>query len=302
MCCILPCIWTILEADVHDAQYGDIASSAVVFDWQRQLSKWASVQDRLREWVPSVRAKIETFSCLQIMMLDIDGFRLDKATQITVDALGDFSSAMRQCASLMGKDNFIITGEIAGGNNFGSVYLGRGRQPDMKVETLPQAFQMSNSSNSSSFIRDLGQNALDGAAFHYSIYRSLTRFLGLDGHIEGGQDVPVNFIEAWNEMILTNDLVNANTNAFDPRHMFGMSRNRCTNHTSLTFANLRTQVLPTKTLSDGRQLPTAPRECSLASLSLRYSCQVYLSCSGERSKPSIHLTTQQAIMSLEDRQ
>ncbi len=221
-----PSVGPVLEADVHHPQYGDIASSAVVFDWQRQLSKWASVQDRLREWVPSVRAKIETFSCLQIMMLDIDGFRLDKATQITVDALGDFSSAMRRCASTVGKKNFIITGEIAGGNNFGSVYLGRGRQPDMKVDTLPQAFQMSNSSNDSLFIRDVGRNALDGAAFHFSIYRSLTRFLGLDGHIESGQDVSVNFVEAWNEMILTNDLINANTDAFDPRHMFGMSQKR----------------------------------------------------------------------------
>ena len=224
---LLPSTKTVLDADMYDPQYGDIASSAVVFDWQRQLSKWASVQDRLREWVPSVRAKIKTFSCLQIMMLDIDGFRLDKATQITVDALGDFSSAMRECASAVGKENFIITGEIAGGNNFGSVYLGRGRQPDMKVDTLPQAFQMSNSSNNSLFIRDLGQNALDGAAFHYSIYRSLTRFLGLDGHIESGQDVPVNFIQAWNDMILTNDLINANTNDFDPRHMFGMFHKYC---------------------------------------------------------------------------
>jgi alpha-1,3-glucan synthase len=195
----------------------------VVFDWQRQLSKWAGVQDRLREWVPSVRAKIERFSCLAIMMLDIDGFRLDKATQITVDALGNYSSAMRECASMVGKDNFLITGEIAGGNNFGSVYLGRGRQPDMKVNTFEDAFTLNNNSNSSLFIRDPGQNALDGAAFHMSVYRSLTRFLGLDGMIEGGQDTPDNFIQAWNEMVLTNDLVNANTNTFDPRHMLGTS-------------------------------------------------------------------------------
>lgn len=31
------------------------------------------------------------------------------------------------------------------------------------------------------FLRDEGKQALDGAAFHYSIYRSLSRTLGMDG-------------------------------------------------------------------------------------------------------------------------
>jgi alpha-1,3-glucan synthase len=32
-------------------QYGDTEAFGVFADWQRQLSKFASVQDRLREWV-----------------------------------------------------------------------------------------------------------------------------------------------------------------------------------------------------------------------------------------------------------
>jgi alpha-1,3-glucan synthase len=45
--------------------YSMVISKRLVFffDWQRQLAKFASVQDRLREWVPSVREKIEHFSC-----------------------------------------------------------------------------------------------------------------------------------------------------------------------------------------------------------------------------------------------
>jgi alpha-1,3-glucan synthase len=203
-------------------QYGDIEAFGVHFDWQRQLAKFASVQDRLREWEPSVRAKIEHFSCLTIMMLDIDGFRLDKATQITVDALGDFGHAVRKCARSVGKENFFIAGEIAGGNTFGSIYLGRGRQPDMKAETLLEAVTTINT-NRSSVIRDADRNALDCSTFHYSIYRALTRFLGIDGNLEAGFDTPVNFVDAWNEIILTNDLVNANTGRFDPRHMFGVT-------------------------------------------------------------------------------
>jgi alpha-1,3-glucan synthase len=44
------------------------------------------------------------------MMLDVDGYRIDKATQVTVHVLGDFSEAMRQCAQIVGKENFFITG------------------------------------------------------------------------------------------------------------------------------------------------------------------------------------------------
>jgi alpha-1,3-glucan synthase len=174
-------------------QYGDTEAFGVHPDWQRQLSRFASVQDRLREWIPSVREKIEHFSCLQIRMLDIDGFRLDKATQITVDALGDFSHAMRECARSVGKENFFIPGEITGGNTFGSIYIGRGRQPDMLPTDLVSAVTTNNKSNGSLWIRDEDNNALDAAAFHYSIYRSLTRFLGMDGILASGYDTPLNW-------------------------------------------------------------------------------------------------------------
>ena len=159
-------------------QYGDTEAFGVFPDWQRQLSKFASVQDRLRDWQPSVLAKIQHFACITINMLDIDGYRLDKATQITVDAQGDWSSHIRECARQVGKENFFIPGEITGGNTFGSIYLGRGRQPDMTPATITDAVKMSNTSDAKYFIRDEGQNALDAAAFHYTIYRSMTRFLG----------------------------------------------------------------------------------------------------------------------------
>jgi alpha-1,3-glucan synthase len=155
------------------------------------------------------------------MMLDIDGFRIDKATQVTVDALGDFSQAMRECAASVGKNNFFISGEISGGNDYGSIFVGRGRQPDMQSTTALDAVTMTNASNSSLFIRDQGKNGLDSAAFHYSIYRSLTRFLGMDGIIEGPYDTPVNLVQAWDTLLMTNDLVNPSTGVFDPRHMFG---------------------------------------------------------------------------------
>ncbi|KAL9109148.1 MAG: hypothetical protein Q9187_008201, partial [Circinaria calcarea] len=107
-------------------QFGDIEAFGVFPDWQRQLAKFASVQDRLREWVPSVLEKIQHHSCIMIQMLDIDGFRFDKATQVTVDAQGAFGDYIRNCAARVGKDNFFMPGEITGGNSMGSIYIGRG--------------------------------------------------------------------------------------------------------------------------------------------------------------------------------
>ncbi|KAJ5320006.1 hypothetical protein PENANT_c051G03218 [Penicillium antarcticum] len=202
-------------------QYGDIEAFGVYPDWQRELAKFASVQDRLREWVPSVRDRLIRHSCMIIASFDIDGFRYDKATQATVDALGDISGAYRDCARRVGKHNFFLPGEVTSGNTLGSIFHGRGRQPDMQPETLEEAFKMTNSSDPAYFIRDQNQQAIDAAAFHYSVYRSLTRFLGMDGNLAAGYDVPVKWTEAWYQMVLTNDMINANTGKFDPRHMYG---------------------------------------------------------------------------------
>ena len=207
-------------------QFGEIEAFGVFPDWQRQLAKFASVQDRLREWVPSVLERIQLHSCIVIAQLDIDGFRFDKATQVTVDAQGAFGKYIRECARKFGKENFFMPGEITGGNTFGSIYLGRGRQPDMVPETMAEAYAFTNDSDAKYFIRDPGHNALDAAAFHYTIYRALTRFLGMDGSLSAGFDSPSNWVDAWNDMVRTNDLVNPNPGGprgFDPRHMYGVT-------------------------------------------------------------------------------
>ncbi|KAL8851904.1 MAG: hypothetical protein Q9221_003228 [Calogaya cf. arnoldii] len=104
-------------------QYGDVAAFGLYPEWQRQISKFASVQDRLREWDPAVRTKIEHLNCLQITVLDLDGFRMDKGLQITVDAEGEWSYHIRQCAAAVGKHNFFIPGEVVGGNPLSAVYI-----------------------------------------------------------------------------------------------------------------------------------------------------------------------------------
>lgn len=175
-------------------QYGDTEAFGVYPDWRRQLSKFASVQDRLREWHAPVRAKIEHFYCMAIAQLDFDGYRYDKAVQSTVDAMAAGSREMRECARRYGKENFLIVGEVTGGNALGSIYFGRGRQPDQQPESLALALTLNHSSPNSSqyYVREQGASAIDGGAFHYSTYRSLTRFLGMDGNLEAGYDAPLN--------------------------------------------------------------------------------------------------------------
>ncbi|CAN8104906.1 unnamed protein product [Discula destructiva] len=204
-------------------QFGDTEAFGVYPDYRRQLTKFASVQDRLREWVPDVMDRISLFSCLAIQQLDIDGFRYDKATQVTVDAEGKFSANMRKCARAVGKNNFFLPGEITGGNGFGALYIGRGRQPGGYLDNAQVAVNMTNAtSGDTTFARDEGQQALDAGAFHYSIYRNLLRFLGMDGSMQAAYDLDVDWVKAWNVMLTTNDFLNAETGKFDPRHMYGV--------------------------------------------------------------------------------
>ncbi|KAK1753174.1 family 5 putative glycoside hydrolase family 13/Glycosyltransferase [Echria macrotheca] len=202
-------------------QYGDVESFGVYPEWQKQLSKFGFVQDRLREWRPSVLDKIKHFSCITIASLDIDGFRIDKALTITVDAQAEWSDYIRQCARRFGKENFFIPGEIVGGNALGALYFGRGMEPQMFFENVDQGLNSTNETGASTHIRT--KHALDSACFHYSAYRALTRFLGIDGVYGAEMDTRTNWAEGWQDMLVSNDFVNANTGKFDPRHMFGVS-------------------------------------------------------------------------------
>lgn len=161
-------------------QYGDIKGVGAYPSWMTQLSKFASVQDRLREWRPDVLEKIMVMSCIQIAMLDIDGFRMDKALQSTINALADFSSYQRACAKAHGKENFLMVGEVVGEIPLGAVYFGRGKTPPQAYDDLTSAITANNVTQNTTkgFIREFGNSALDGAAFHYPTYGAMTRFLG----------------------------------------------------------------------------------------------------------------------------
>jgi alpha-1,3-glucan synthase len=51
----------------------------------------------------------------------------------------------------------------------------------------------------------------------------MTRHFGMDGNLEVAYDTSINFVTAWNQMVVDNDFINALTGEVDPRHMFGTS-------------------------------------------------------------------------------
>ncbi|KAF2266529.1 hypothetical protein CC78DRAFT_615044 [Lojkania enalia] len=200
--------------------YGDMKGVGEVPVWETQLAKFAGVQDRLRTWRDDVLAKIMHFSCIQIAMLDIDGFRMDKAAQTPIDIHAKWSDHQRACARRFGKDNFLIVGEIVSKIPYASLIVGRGKQPNQAFKNMSQAVASINVKNDSNYLRSFGSTALDGDAFHYPFYGAMTRFLGLDGPIglEG-----VDFVHLWHDLLLHEDMANAYTGEFDPRHLWGMT-------------------------------------------------------------------------------
>lgn len=175
---------TIEETECRESEfshYGDLSGTAAAGSvpvWENQLSKFDAVQDRLREWRSDVLDKIKHFSCMQIASLDLDGFRMDKALQTSIDALSEFSQYQRECAKTYGKDNFLVIGEVVGTDAMSSIYYGRGRQADQYATNYTAAAMESNTTSSTDYIREFGMTALDGTAFHYNIYGAMTRFLG----------------------------------------------------------------------------------------------------------------------------
>jgi glycosidase len=45
----------------------------------------------------------------------------------------------------------------------------------------------------------------------------------MDGTFEAEGDPPTNFVDLWNGLVQTNDMVNTNTGKYDPRHLYGTS-------------------------------------------------------------------------------
>ncbi|GAB3169071.1 alpha-amylase family glycosyl hydrolase [Telluribacter humicola] len=67
----------------------------------------------------------QLIQCLQywIALTDCDGFRIDTVKHMALEETRNFCGAIREFADLIGKHNFILIGEIAGGDNFQDAVL-----------------------------------------------------------------------------------------------------------------------------------------------------------------------------------
>lgn len=61
----------------------------------------------------------------------------------------------------------------------------------------------------------------------------------MDGHIGAVGDTDYDVVTAWHEIVQTNDLVNANTGKYDPRHMFGVTNQDVFRYPGLTDGTQR---------------------------------------------------------------
>ena len=99
---------------------------------------------------------------------------------------------------------------------------GRGRTPTQLPPGFLSAINLTKD-HDEFFLREAPINALDSVAFHYSTYRAIARFLGMDGNLQVAYDIDINFVTAWNQMVVKNDFLNPSTGKFDPKHMYGSS-------------------------------------------------------------------------------
>jgi len=60
--------------------------------------------------------------CLSLQALNYDGISIDKATQVTVDTMAIWATRVKKCIAQVGKGNFFISDEVAGGNTLGALY------------------------------------------------------------------------------------------------------------------------------------------------------------------------------------
>ncbi|KAJ6599570.1 hypothetical protein B0H10DRAFT_2231221 [Mycena sp. CBHHK59/15] len=173
------------------------------------------------------------------------------------------------CAAALGKKNFFIPGEVTGGNTFGSLYI-RGRTPTQLppgYEAVPNV----TASDSQYFLRDAPLSALDAVAFHYSTYRAMTCFLGMDGNLQAAYDVDINFITAWHEIFVDNDFLNSQTGELDPRHMYGTSNfdvfrwPSLQNGTQMSVLGTFISSLPSSNKASGNVTHTTPKCATIGS-------------------------------------
>lgn len=91
---------------------------------EHKRTDFFALKDIALDVAPSLSLLIECYQ-YWIALTDCDGFRIDTVKHMALDETRDFCGAVREFADLLGKRNFLLVGEIAGGDFFQDFVLDR---------------------------------------------------------------------------------------------------------------------------------------------------------------------------------
>ena len=80
----------------------------------RTLDLWAEQEGQSRKVSSALLCLVITY-CFWIAYADVDGFRIDAAKHMGIEALRTFCDSIREFAQSIGKERFLLAGEISGG-------------------------------------------------------------------------------------------------------------------------------------------------------------------------------------------
>ena len=80
----------------------------------RTLDLWAEQEGQSRKVSSALACLVVTY-CFWIAYADVDGFRIDAAKHMGIEALRTFCDSIREFAQSIDKERFLLAGEISGG-------------------------------------------------------------------------------------------------------------------------------------------------------------------------------------------
>ena len=119
---------------LKDINLGDALRDSVAVD---------DIERRIREFKPSraLRSLADIYS-FWIAYADIDGFRLDTVKHTEPGAVRFFATAIHEFAESIGKENFIIIGEITGGRAYATTILEEtGLDAALGIDDIPDKLE-----------------------------------------------------------------------------------------------------------------------------------------------------------------
>jgi glycosidase len=106
------------RAGTGDLSAGDVA-------YPHAENKRTDFED-LRDLATDVDPTLEILASVYqywIALTDCDGFRIDTVKHVSLEEARNFCGAIKEYALAVGKENFLLIGEVAGGNGFQDFYL-----------------------------------------------------------------------------------------------------------------------------------------------------------------------------------